>query len=281
MIPGYQSYLIDQDLSKNTVRSYLRAVSVFSRWFSGTNGYDLLLDSITAQDIKEFREYLKIRNRKPATINIYLAGIRSLCNFWGVDPGQVRSVREQTTAPKWLDKPDQNKLIKAAQLLMNGAPTIGATHKATRDYIIFIVLLNTGMRVSELCNLTLDDINISERKGSIKIRDSKGNKSRVVPLNNQARNLLSQWLDLRPGDLVNLFGVKPRTIQRYLENISRMAGVECTPHTLRHTLAHNLINSGISQNDVATLLGHDSLNTTRLYTQPGLVDLENAVKVLD
>lgn len=281
MIPGFQTYLTDQDLSENTLRSYLRAVSVFSRWFSGTNGYDLRLETITAQDIKEFREFLKIRGRKPATINTYLAGIRSLCNFWGVDSGQVRSVREQTTAPKWLDKPDQNKLIKAAQLLMNGAPTIGATHKATRDYIIFIVLLNTGMRVSELSNLTLDDINISERKGSANIRDSKGNKSRVVPLNNQARSLLSQWLDLRPGDLENLFGVKPRTIQRYLEKISRMAGIECTPHTLRHTLAHNLINSGISQNDVATLLGHDSLNTTRLYTQPGYVDLENAVKVLE
>jgi integrase/recombinase XerC len=70
-------------------------------------------------------------------------------------------------------------------------------------------------------------------------------------------------------------------LQRRLAEIGRLAGLEVTPHTLRHTFAKNLVDAGVSLEKVAALLGHSSLNTTRIYTVPGHNDLEKAVEVLD
>ena len=151
-----------------------------------------------------------------------------------------------------------------------------------------ILLLNTGLRVGELCALRLSDVQMSERKGKVIVRSGKGGKQRIVPLNRQARQMLSQWLLHRPPvDTDALFvgqrnnAVSARSVQRAVGRLAQLAGLEdVTPHILRHTFAKSLINQGVSIEKVAALLGHSDLNTTRIYITPGERDLEEAVGML-
>ena len=144
-----------------------------------------------------------------------------------------------------------------------------------------MVMLNTGLRVSEICNLEIKDLTINPRSGSLEVRAAKGNKNRTIPLNLTARTNLEDWIKIANKSDGLVFNITPREIQRVLQRLSWMTGVECTPHTLRHTFAHNLASSGIPLDQVATILGHDRLDTTRIYTMPGMSDLSAAVSVLD
>jgi integrase/recombinase XerC len=113
-------------------------------------------------------------------------------------------------------------------------------------------------------------------------------KQRVLPLNNSARKSLKAWFDVRPEtDLQNVFisqrgAIKARAVQSILEDLGKSARIsKMTPHMARHTFAKNLVNSGVSLEKVAMLLGHTSLDTTMVYTTPGFSDLDQAVRVLD
>jgi integrase/recombinase XerC len=149
-------------------------------------------------------------------------------------------------------------------------------------------LLNTGLRVSELINQEMMDISLMDRKGELCVRAGKGEKQRVLPLNNSARKSLKAWFDVRPEtDLQKVFisqrgAIKARAVQSILEDLGKSARIsKMTPHMARHTFAKNLVNSGVSLEKVAMLLGHTSLDTTMVYITPGFSDLDQAVRVLD
>jgi len=109
----------------------------------------------------------------------------------------------------------------------------------------------------------------------------KGNKTRRVPLNGEARKALKTWLEESRDEQGSVFALTPSGAYRRLVELGRRAGVEVHPHTLRHTLAKNLVDAGVGLHEVAALLGHSSLNTTRVYVTPGERDLERAVRVLE
>ncbi|MCL5997210.1 MAG: tyrosine-type recombinase/integrase, partial [Chloroflexi bacterium] len=122
-------------------------------------------------------------------------------------------------------------------------------------------------------------------------RRGKGMKYREVPLNAPARDALATWLKRRFGlvgdDVTALFvtkyrqGLQPGAVQHLLRKIAQDAGTEMTPHIPRHTFAKSLINAGVNIERVATLLGHTSLETTRIYTNPTEQDLVKAVEKLE
>ena len=125
------------------------------------------------------------------------------------------------------------------------------------------------------------------------MRNGKGNKQRTVPLNVDARSALSAWLEIRPEMFENNFvfvalesnsqgPLSSRTIQRIVQRYGEDAQLpDLTPHILRHTFAKNLLNSGVTLEKVASLLGHSSLDTTRIYVTPSLQDLEQAVSRIE
>jgi site-specific recombinase XerD len=113
------------------------------------------------------------------------------------------------------------------------------------------------------------------------VRGSKGNKTRTIPLNLTARTNFEDWIRISNKVDGPVFDITPRQIQKVLQRLSWITGTECTPHTLRHTFAHNLASSGIPLDQVATILGHDRIDTTRIYTMPAMNDLSAAVSVLD
>lgn len=248
---------------------------------------------MTPTDIYLYRAWLQERQAKPATTNRQLAAIRAYAK-WSQESGQtsgdpmrgVKLIQSQKLAPKWLDRGQQHNLISAAEKALNAAETESARMLAQRDLTILQTLLNTGIRIGELCALAREDISLSPKKGKLVVKLGKGERRREIPLNADARKALNDWLNVRGRDNGPLFsgkrgeGITGSGIHRRLVELGRIAKVEVHAHSLRHSFAKNLIDSGVSLEKVASLLGHSSLDTTRIYTTPGERDLEAAVERL-
>ena len=292
----FQEYLVRLGRSERTVAGYLIDIRTFSCWFEQTNGYPLAPDNLTPTDVREYRQFLlNVRKAKASTINRHLAVLRAY-GLWAKNSGSVqynpaegiKSIAQQKHAPKWLDRREQAALQREAERRIQAAKTEPAKRQAIRDHCILIVLLNTGVRVTELINLELSDISITDRKGELLVRAGKGEKQRVIPINNTARKALIAWFDVRPETkspkifITQRGAITSRTVQALLDDIGKGARIQkMTPHVARHTFAKNLVNSGVTLEKVAMLLGHSSLDTTMVYTTPGLSDLDQAVRVLD
>jgi site-specific recombinase XerD len=241
---------------------------------------------ITPIDLKEYKAHLlQVKGFKPASVNRKLASISAFCEWArrenlieGNPADRIGNVQEVELAPRWLTRKEQYALLRAVQ--KDGNP---------RDEAVITLLLHTGLRVSEASSLRLSDIEISERKGQVTVRDGKGGKHRVVPLNADVRRALTAYLDMRSDATHDYLFVgkqkgqlKPWGIQYVASKYAYQARLDgVTPHTLRHTFAKILVDAGVSLDKVATLLGHKNLNTTRMYTKPSTADLAEAVEKLE
>lgn len=288
MIPidDYRGYLSDVGKSDRTISAYLSDLQQFAAWFFESRGQDLAPELMTSVDVREYKNALTTGHASPATINRRLAALRSFGDYCVIachidyNPlGQLVGISQQKSAPHWLEADEQNAIareLERARLASRSASTRWATE---RDQVIYTVLINTGLRVSELCDLVWSDIQINDRSGKVTVRAGKGSKSRTIPLNLAARKALKTW---RMGsNLEQVFPVTPRGIQKRLAEIGRRAKVDLTPHRLRHTFGKSLVDAGVSLDKVAAILGHDRLETTAIYTRPSERDLEKAVKLLD
>jgi len=269
--------------SERTIRSYSSDLKLFARWFYETSREELTPKSITPIDLREYKRYLlEDRGFKPATVNRRLASISAFCK-WAQEQSladgnpcdEISIVPEVRTAPKWLTRREQYALVRAVQ-----------KGNRPRDEALIMLMLHTGLRVNEVSNLRIGDISISPRKGEIIVRGGKGEKFRTVPLNSNVRNALNAYLSVRPEvDHDYLFvgqkgeRLRPPGIYYLVKKCAYEARIEdITPHTLRHTFGKNLVDAGVLLDRVATLLGHGSLNTTRIYTVPSRADLQAAVE---
>lgn len=157
-----------------------------------------------------------------------------------------------------------------------------------RDIALITLMLNTGPRISEVAALDIDDLIIADRSGSLKVRLGKGGKSRTVPLNSDTRKVLRDYMNGRTkvplflsqrGKVTNRLTASG--IRQVIDQYAYLAKLpELYRHALRHTFARNLLKTGEGLEIVAEILGHKSLNTTRVYTQPSERDKANAVEKL-
>ena len=137
--------------------------------------------------------------------------------------------------------------------------------------------------------ILLSDIILGERSGQVMVRRGKGNKARRVPLNVEARAVIHDYLKIRPSCEIQNFLLGQRVeplsahaIYDVVVKYGRLAGLDkVTPHILRHTFARTLLALGTPINDVADLLGHSSLDTTRIYTKASETDLAAVVARLE
>jgi integrase/recombinase XerC len=299
LLNEFSAYLDAQDLSTLTAKGYLADLRHFSRWFEQTNGEALTVQRITPTDVKAYKQFLLVVERRKAnTINRKLAALSALTR-WARRTGQIQSdplenirgVANVSSGPKWLDKHQQFALSRAIdnglQLAKMKYPKRWLTRR--RDASLVLFLLHTGLRLSELVNLRLEDLTQTDRKGNVLVRMGKGGKQRSVPLNSEARRAVQAWMEVRPGSEYlwtavegeTKSGLCGRTVQRILQRYAKAAGIqELTPHVCRHTFAKNLVDNEVGLEKVAALLGHSSLNTTRVYITPSERDLELAVENL-
>jgi site-specific recombinase XerD len=274
-----------EGVSEKTLTSYQLDLQLFSKWFETTLAEPFSPTSVTPTDIRDYKSHLlNVEKRKPATINRKLAALKKFF-AWAKAKGliedsptdSVKGVSMQQRAPHALEKREVDKLIRTVE-----------RHGNRRDLAIVLTLRHTGVRVGELCNLTLSDVGLSERKGSLTVRSGKGGRYRVLPLNADVRKALSEYLGIRGvKSTQSLFvgqrgaGLTSHGVELMLEKYTRFAGLEgVTPHTLRHSFAKHTLDAGTNLVAVAALLGHQRLETTAIYTTPNQRDLEQAVERL-
>ena len=273
------------EAAPKTLASYRLDLALFARWFEQTQGEPLSPAAVTPTDIREYKSFLmNVEQRKPATVNRRLAALRKFFTWAeatklveGLPTGSVKGVASSPRAPRALEKREVDRLIRAVE-----------RHGDKRDLAIVLTLRHTGVRVSELCSLTLSDIELSERKGSLVVRSGKGSKYRTLPLNLDVRRAIAEYLRVRPTVSTDaLFvgqrgaGLKPHAVLSQIAKYARLAGLEgVTPHTLRHSFAKHTLDAGANLVAVAALLGHQRLETTAIYTTPSARDLEKAVDKL-
>jgi len=285
VLESFKEDLLRQEKSQNTVRAYIRDVEEFIQWFSETVG-EFSPEQITVVDVQEYKNYLyNIKRNKPVSVNRKLSALESFCEFL-VSTGhlkdnpaaKVKKIKYQKTAEvAALSNSELYRLKRMFYLEDN-----------KRDIAIFELMINTGLREAEVCNLKLDDIVMSERKGVVIVRSGKGEKYREVPLNANVRRALQAYLDVRPnrGNYLFVSNKSDRLSESQLYRIIRkyadMAGIKAHPHMLRHTFATKLLREGkIDLPTLQNLLGHANINTTAVYTRATMQDLEKAVEILE
>ena len=289
----YLEYLRSQDRSKNTIRAYITDLRGFSSWFEQTSGQPMSPDQVTATDLGKYTGFLQTtKKRKPRTVNRKLVSL-SVFFTWAIaqglaniDPTEgIEKAKEEELTPRWLERTEQDDLLQELEAAVTTARTDAALREAQRDRAMLYLMLNTGLRVSEVSDTRLDDLTLEGRAGSIAIR-GKGNNVRIVPLNASARRTLRIWLEARPAiDDDHIFLGKRRTylrpdgIFKRVRHYAQRAGIEdISPQTLRHTCGKNLADQGVSLDRVAAILGHEDLNTTKIYTLSSQSDLAREVE---
>jgi integrase/recombinase XerC len=298
MIADYEKYLRDHDLVDITVSMYLADAKRFAGWLETATHEPFELTHVTPTDIREYRTYLQGSLKlRASTVNRKLASLNSLFN-WAVESeripsnpaAQIKYVNKTPSPPRWLDKQEQFALQRAIekdlQVSQMRFPKRWLTR--SRDASLVTFLLHSGLRLSECTSMTLDDLDLSPRKGQVLIRQGKGNKERRIPLDHEARQALQDWLALRPEchsrvvwlsvELEEPGDLTPRAVQRVLKRYGQLANIpRLTPHILRHTFAKNLADKKIGVEVIASLLGHGSLSTTQIYIKPSFHDLQKAL----
>lgn len=290
----FSAWLEEHGKSANTIRAYLQDIGRFAAWFTDVNLEPLMPDLVTGVDLRSYREYsIDVERVAAATWNRRRATLAQFC-IWAQQAGYlqynpftgVRPVNETEQPPRWLNRPDQGRVMRQVERLANTAASGAGRKQAARDQAMFALMRHAGLRVSELVALAMGDLSLTERGGRVIIRRGKGDKQRVIPLNSEARRALAYWLSLRGAgeDGEPVFNGKgtdrlsTRTVERRVAEIGRQAGVDITPHQLRHTFLKRMVENGVTVIDAQKLAGHSRIETTKRYLTPGWDDLTAAVE---
>ncbi len=277
------SYLRNErGVSSNTERSYLSDLEQFDNFLG-----DKALDQVDHQMLREFLAHLMKLNIKKISIARKLSAIRAFYKYLnreGVlanNPARIMSTpRREKRLPAVLTADDAQRLMEAPRHKNND-------NRGTilRDLAVLETLYSTGIRASELIGMNRDDIDTSD--GLVRIR-GKGRKERIVPIGHRALDAINAYLGGRTSSLYEhaVFTgpsgkrLTARTVQRILENYRKKLGIaqKASPHTLRHSFATHLLESGADLRAIQELLGHASLSTTQRYTH---LNLDSLMDVYD
>ena len=280
----FTDFLSGLDVSPHTVNALTVDIRKFAQWFRTANQEPWEAQRVTVRDIADFRDYLQREKAQAAsTINRNLASIRKYFK-WLSNQGYLRAnpslavkeLKRQMTAPQGLTRAEVRKLFREVEL-----------REDVRSGAIFSLMLYTGARLSDVVNLELSDMTISSRAGTVFYRFGKGSKQRVVPLPLQARKALADYLETRPPlDTQRVFlgergPLNARGIQSVFEKYRALTGIDnlhC--HVLRHTFSHTFLSQQGNLVQLAQILGHESLNTTAIYTKNSIEQLSEVTEGL-
>ncbi|HEU5193282.1 MAG TPA: tyrosine recombinase XerC [Methylomirabilota bacterium] len=270
---------VERNASAHTLRSYANDLTEFQRFLVARGA-----PNMAAADLRLIRAWLAAlhaRGLAPASVARKLAAVRSCYRFLvrrGVIEGnparEARSPRQPRRLVSFLP-------IDEATQLVDGK-AIGGRSRA-RDLAILELLYASGLRVSELAGLDLDDVDRGER--TVRVL-GKGSKERIVPYGGAASRALESWLGERGEARGPLFTnarggrLTVRSVHTIVRRSARAAGItrRVSPHTLRHTFATHLLEGGADLRAIQELLGHSRLSTTQRYTHVGA---EQLMKVYD
>jgi len=294
-----QHLLNQRNVSPRTIASYrdtFRLLLQFVEERRNTRPSDVTLSNLGAPCILAFLDYLeKERRNCIRSRNARLAAIRSFFTYAAAkDPASLPTIQRVLAIPmKRFERPLLGFLSAQEIQAILDAPS-ATSFSGRRDRVLFTLMYNTGARVSEMAALRVSDV-VLGRCPSVRLH-GKGRKERTVPLWQSTARQLRQWMcriDPKPNSplLPNTHG-QPLTrsgIESRLRDAVRMARSKqpslrarrISPHTLRHTTAMHLLQSGVDMTVIALWLGHESPATTHLYVEADLTLKERALSKLD
>ena len=273
LISAYENYLTKvKQASVNTVFSYLRDVRQFSAWLQLTEGTNV--DDATQLNISNYLSHLEREGRSGATVSRTLASLKNFYTYV-VSSGflEASPVTGDIRVERGEKKPPQILTGKEVELLLSQPACVDA--KGFRDKAMLEVMYATGIRVTELIDLDVGNVNLE--LGVIKCAGSK--KTRLIPLYPAALKSLSVYInEVRDSMLadpeeqalfVNIGGARMsrQGFWKILKHYQQTAHIdkEITPHTLRHSFAVHLLENGADLNSVQELMGHSDISSTQMY----------------
>jgi site-specific recombinase XerD len=276
----YLEYLeIEKNRSAKTVENYNHYLNRFFEFANISKP-----NQITEDVVRQFRLHL---NRltdahgsplKKVTQNYHVIAIRSFLKYLSkidvktVAPEKIELGKQEEREVTFLEPTELDRFLKSPE---------GTTISSLRDRAILETLFSTGLRVSELCSLDRDTIDL--KRGEFTVR-GKGSKLRVVFLSDTAKSALASFLDKRVDAHEALFirvprneafekfeelRLTPRSIQRIVKHYAIKSGIigkHVSPHSIRHSYATDLLRNGADIRSVQAMLGHSSVTTTQIYT---------------
>ena len=263
---------IDKKLSKNTLESYQRDIYQYREY---VNTEKINYIDATNEDVCKYLEYLKTLNKKASTISRHLASIRLFYQFLlkngkiKMDPTQgIQSPKIEKKAPSILSSQEVNLLLDQPK---------GEDLKSLRDKAMLEIAYATGMRVTEIIDLNVQDIDLSASSVTCK----NENKQRIIPLGKMSQKALQEYIEKARPTLVknenekalfvNINGRRLtrqgfwKIIKYYKEQAHKTNDI--TPHVLRHSCATHLLQNGADLKSIQTMLGHSDISSTQVYMQ--------------
>ncbi len=274
LIQAYENYLTKvKQASDNTVSSYLRDLRQFSAWLERGGKADIL--QATQGDICDYLAYLHQDGKSGATMSRSLASLR---NFFSYVQSTGFLEASPVTADIHVDRGEKKlpQILTGKEVELLLAQPSSSDPKGLRDKAMLELMYATGMRVTELINLDVEDVNLE--LGAVKC--TSGKKTRTIPLYPAALRALTIYIkDIRilmvenPGEkalFVNVGGARMsrQGFWKILKQYQSKAGIEkdITPHTLRHSFAVHLLENGADLSSLQELMGHSDISSTQLYT---------------
>lgn len=255
--------------SKNTSETYLISIKTFLSWISQN---DIIIDNVSIQDLMKYFVSRQTQT-DAATVAKEISAIRAFGSYlvrmgvWKENLGFLLERPKKTISiPKVLSVDEVEKLLDSIDV----STTLGI-----RDRALFEIIYSSGLRISEVSGLLLQNVYLKE---GILFVLGKGNKERLVPFGEDAKTWLSKWIEEErpkivgrknvPYVFVNYQGKQfsRKGIWKRFQEIKALSGVDSKVHTLRHSFATHLLQGGADLRSVQQLLGHSDLATTQIYT---------------
>ena len=287
-LASYEYWLRErEDLTLVSIRNYLSDLRHFIAWYETereAQAYNCFTpEGISTPALTRYRTYLQtVQRQKPASVNRSLI---SLKRYFGwvlqqhlisYDPSvAVKLVGQEESAPRHLDDQEEQALVAAV-----------TKAGSLRNRVLIVLLLHTGLRAREICRLRRDQAKLGKRSGFLEII-GKRNKYREVPLNATARKVLEEYLPTLPPEVVFLFpsaktkeALSERALGYLVKKYASIAKLpDVSPHDLRHRFGYRMAES-VPLHRLAQIMGHESLDTTKLYIQGTKHDLQQAVETI-
>ncbi len=268
-LKSFNKTLQESGKSQNTVNTYTQNAELFVNWLEAVTNEEFN-GKVNSLDVQEYTRYLTdVKKQSLNSIKAKLTALQKFSEFLscsGYMP-QIKVKQKKGTVNPDVEVLEKNELYKFLRY------TINTDNKL--NIAVVVLLLNTGIRESELCDLTLSDIEITERKGTITIRNGKGSKFREVPLNKNARNALTEYIEeCRPSGAETdrvFIGQRGALTRNAIYKIVSKLGVKAIgknvyPHMLRHQCFTAMAkNPDIDIKTISSIAGHSSTETTTRY----------------
>lgn len=273
-VKEYTSFMTDiRHKSLNTVESYKRDVTQYISYLDGTGVTDI--SSTTKTTVLSYLLYLQKEGRASSTVSRTLASLRSYYLFM-MQNGVVKSNPTSNLEAPHVEKKIPKILSGEVVELLLEQPK-NCDNKGIRDKAMLELLYATGIRVSELINLDVSDVNVPMSF----IRCNGGKKERIIPMGHQAKDALENYINnvrkymVRDENetalFVNCSGARlsRQGFWKLIKYYQHIAGIETdiTPHTLRHSFAAHLLENGADLHSIQEMMGHADISSTQVYSR--------------